>query len=191
MQDARQTAAGQEPVAPASIRLRVQHVNQLFHTLDPFPFRERDLDSGVEEFVVGSARELPGRGPLTVAVHMPAAQARQEAAADIGEGFRNYFGSREGVVGRELRTLLKVGQMSLLVGLAVLAASIAAGIAFSHAVPEGFLRRFVDDGLIIVGWVALWRPIDIFLFEWWPIVRKRRLYRRLSRAEVIVVPEAG
>ena len=35
------------------IELRVNNVAQLFHTLDPFPFRERDLDKEAEEFIVG------------------------------------------------------------------------------------------------------------------------------------------
>jgi len=35
------------------IELRVNEIAQLFHTLDPFPFRERDLDREAEEFIVG------------------------------------------------------------------------------------------------------------------------------------------
>jgi hypothetical protein len=46
--------------------------------------------------------------------------------------------------------------------------------------------QIVQEGLIIVGWVANWRPIEIFLYDWWPIVRRRRLYRRLASATVEV-----
>jgi len=42
--------------------------------------------------------------------------------------------------------------------------------------------------LLIFGWVANWRPIEIFLYEWWPIVRRRNLYRRLAAAEVDLTP---
>ena len=39
------------PVDPAeTIELRVGNMDQLFHTLDPFPFRERDLDREAEEY---------------------------------------------------------------------------------------------------------------------------------------------
>ena len=34
------------------IELRVDNIDQLFHTLDPFPFRERDLDGEAEEYIV-------------------------------------------------------------------------------------------------------------------------------------------
>jgi len=34
----------------------------------------------------------------------------------------------------------------------------------------------------------MWRPMQIFLYEWWPLVRRGRIYRNLSRAEVVLVP---
>jgi hypothetical protein len=53
-----------------------------------------------------------------------------------------------------------------------------------HEQPALILR----EGLIILGWVANWRPIEIFLYDWWPLVRKRRLLERLADATVIVRP---
>ncbi len=48
------------------------------------------------------------------------------------------------------------------------------------------IGHFVEEGLIIVGWVALWRPLEIFLYDWWPIAQRKRLYRRLADASVSV-----
>lgn len=45
---------------------------------------------------------------------------------------------------------------------------------------SGVLREW----LVIVGWVALWRPLDTLLYEWRPIRRRERLLRRLATAEV-------
>jgi hypothetical protein len=44
----------------------------------------------------------------------------------------------------------------------------------------------VQESLIIVGWVANWRPIEIYLYDWWPIRRRRRLLARIAAAPVIV-----
>jgi hypothetical protein len=44
------------------------------------------------------------------------------------------------------------------------------------------------ESLLILGWVANWRPMEIFLYEWWPIRRKMMLYRRLAGMTVIVRP---
>jgi hypothetical protein len=45
-----------------------------------------------------------------------------------------------------------------------------------------------EQGLLIVGWVAMWRPLEIFLYDWWPIVGERRIHGRLSRMEVRIAP---
>jgi hypothetical protein len=41
------------------------------------------------------------------------------------------------------------------------------------------VARFLDEGLIIAGWVALWYPLDALLYQHWPLKRERRLYERL------------
>lgn len=173
----------------APIRLRIQHINQLFHTLDPFPFRERDLDAQAEEYIVSWAREIRTRGRLTISIHMPAAQANSVGATQIAEGIRNYFFARAEALGLELRSLFHNGRDALAIGLPVLAMTVLLGTLVTHQIPAGFVRRFVEEGLIIVGWVANWKPIEIFLFEWWPFTRKRALYRRIANARVLVVEE--
>ena len=66
-----------------SIELRIEDVSQLFHTLDPFPFRERDLDKEAEEFIVSWARELPRDSQLRIVVHLPESQAALPEAREI------------------------------------------------------------------------------------------------------------
>jgi hypothetical protein len=33
--------------------------------------------------------------------------------------------------------------------------------------------RVIEESLLIFCWVANWRPIEIFLYEWWPIIRRQ------------------
>jgi hypothetical protein len=42
----------------------------------------------------------------------------------------------------------------------------------------------IENSLVIGAWVALWRPIEIFLYDWWPIRAEARLFDRLSQMEV-------
>ena len=43
-----------------------------------------------------------------------------------------------------------------------------------------------DEGLLILGWVAMWRPIEVLLYDWWPLARRRTLLRRLATIPVEV-----
>jgi hypothetical protein len=45
----------------------------------------------------------------------------------------------------------------------------------------GVLMR---EGMVIGGWVAMWRPLEIFLYDWWPIRAERRLFDRLAMMPV-------
>lgn len=171
------------------IQLRVQSIGQIFHTLDPLPFRERDLDTGVEEYVVGWAGEIAGRRPISIIVRLPASEACLSEAGHIEEAIRNYFAYRFKVLGWDLRDLFRTGRSSLAVGLAVLAACVVVGKSASGALGTGYLGRFFEEGLIILGWVANWRPVEIFLYGWWPIARRRKIYHRLSLASVQIVAD--
>jgi hypothetical protein len=174
---------------PQPIRLQVQTIAQLFHTLDPLPFRERDLDEAVEAYIVGSAGELPASHPIVIMVHLPEAEARRAETQRIDEGMRRYFAYRAEVAGWDLRDLFRTGRAALAIGLTTLALCIVAGGASHWLLGEGgYIRRFFDEGLIIIGWVANWRPIEIFLYDWWPIVRRRNLYLRLAEASVRLEP---
>jgi len=169
------------------IDLRVQDIGQLWHTLDPLPFRERDLDSAVEEFLVSWVSEIAAKGAVGIVVRLPKAEAEREEAGHVGDAIRNYFHYRSEVVGHELRELFRVGRASLAVGVAVLAAcTVVAQIAARGLEPP--LGRFFEEGLIILGWVANWHPLQIFLYGWQPLLRRRRLYQRLADAEVTLSP---
>lgn len=179
------------PSADGLIQLRIQSVGQLFHTLDPLPFRERDLDAAVEEYVVGWAGEMPRGRPISIEIRLPAIEAHSESASHIGDAFRNYFTYRAEMLGWDLRRLFERGRVSLAVGLSVLASCILAGGLTSRSLGAGYFTRFFEEGLIILGWVANWRPIEIFLYDWWPIVARRALYCRLATATIEVVEDAS
>ena len=172
----------------ALIELNVTTPEQLFNSLDPFPFRERDLDKSAEEFIVGWARELPA-SPIHIRVHMPQENAGTWRAGQMEEAFRRYFAYRADIVGRDLSELFRTGRRSLAIGLAVLLISVATSEIFRASFGHEGMFAVLDEGLIILGWVANWRPLEIFLYDWWPIVGTRRLYRRLSAATVEFILE--
>lgn len=178
-------------VAGQAIQIRVDQVSQLFNTLDPFPFHERDLDSDAEEYIVGWARELPREQPLRITVHLPRPEVDSAVARGLEEALQRFFAYRADVIGRDLNELFRVGRRAMLIGLGALGLCLAAGQIVTGRFGTGYLARFVEEGLIIVGWVANWRPLEIFLYDWWPLARRRDLYRRLAIAKVDVTSFEG
>src|SRR3977135_1324050 len=86
---------GEQSQTPANvIEIRLEEIAQLFHSLDPFPFRERDLDKDAEEFIVSWARELPVDQPFRIVVHLPETQASSPEAQELGAALTQYFAYR-------------------------------------------------------------------------------------------------
>jgi hypothetical protein len=168
------------------IAIRARTIPQLFNSLDPSPFREKDLDAGVEEFLVGWARELPQDEIFAIAVHLPSEEAAKPEAAEIGEAFAHYFEYRAQASVNELRELLRIGWRSLLIGLVVLIVCLVTSQVAAARIGNPTMARVLEESLIIVGWVANWRPIEIYLYDWWPIRRRIRLFRRIAAAPVQV-----
>jgi hypothetical protein len=161
------------------IEIRLREVRQLFHTLDPAPFREKDLDEGAEQYLLEACREAGTRHSLRLVVHLPASEAYGEAARTLQEAVNNYFAYRERQLHTDIVRLLRYGAISLAIGLAFLIAC----LALRHALAAAALiidRAIVDEGLLILGWVAMWRPTELLLYDWWPLARRRVLLHRLA-----------
>lgn len=168
------------------IEVRLRELSQLFNSLDPSPFRERDLDDDAEDFIVGWAQELPINKAFRIIVHLPTDEARKFDEHELAVAVSNYFADRARMIQRELKELFRVGWRHLSVGVSVLVVCFLA----SQFVPTAFgvnpISRAMQESLIIVGWVANWKPIEIFLYDWWPFKRRIKLYQRLRDAAVVV-----
>ena len=170
------------------IELRLRELAQLFNVMDPSPFYDRDLDAAAEEFIVSWAHELSREGEIELVIHL-ATVPQSERATGTEEAVRHYFANRAEMKGRELRQLLRRGRISLIIGLAFLGACFGLGVLSQRVLP-GAWNEFIETGLQIVGWVAMWRPLEIFLYDWWPIRNDRHLLKRLARMRVTLLPAA-
>ncbi len=168
------------------IEVRVSELRQLFNAIDPSPFHERDLDPKAEEFIVDWSRTFPAEATLALVVHLERAAGRPEEAAMLRGAIHEYFGQRAAASRRRLRELFRRGRISLAIALGFLAFSIGAGNALAGYVAESRLSEILREGFLIGGWVAMWRPLEVFLYDWWPIRAEARLFDRLSAMPVTI-----
>ncbi len=179
-------------IAPATIELRLGAISQLFRTEDPFPFRDSDLAREAEDYLVARAKEAGPRQPLRILVHLtPAADGRvvdaTAAAHRIATGFQDLAAAEATAI----RELFRNGRRALAIGLAVLAICLFIAWRTKAGLGDGALTTLVHESSVIFGWVAIWRPAEIFLYEWLPKARRLMLLRRLSAAEIILRPDAA
>jgi len=190
MQSAATTTDDRPKNAEATIEVRLRDLRQLFNSMDPSPFHEKDLDPEAERFIVGWAHDYPLDRPLRIVITLSESSSELDPSATVRDALQHFFDYEAAVRRRELRDLLKRGQISLAIGLVFLAACLFAGLQIERLAGEGSAVGLIArEGLLIGGWVAMWRPMEIFLYDWWPIRHAMRLFRKLARTPVeVVVP---
>jgi hypothetical protein len=167
-----------------TIEVNLQDLEQFFNSMDPSPFHEKDLDHDLEEFIVSWATEYSLREPVRLVVHLQERPGGIDVQSVIERAVHNYFAYRTELNHREFKRLLREGRISLLIGLSFLTVCITGGqMATRFQIPAASV---VEASLTIAGWVAMWHPMDIYLYGWWPLRREGKVYRKLSAVPVEV-----
>jgi hypothetical protein len=177
------------PTSPAPvhrIQLRLRELAQLFNSMDPTPFHHKDIDPHAEEFIESWALEFPSASRFEITIHLEQMPAEGDPTALVTEAIHNYFEYKAELARREFKQLMLHGRVSLMIGLAFVALCLFVADVIANFATGAFLG-IARESLTIGGWVALWRPLQIFLYDWWPVKHRRRIYLKLGRAHVHVV----
>jgi hypothetical protein len=168
-----------------AVELRLDRIPRLYNSLDPAPFHEKELEAAADDYIVGSAEDA-GKRPIRLIVMLPAEELAQPEAGQVPISIRHHFELRRDSERRKLRGTWRRGRIALAIGSAFLAACLfARSLLFAS---DATVAHIVAEGLLIVGWVAMWGPLDIFLYGWWPIYSRYRLFDRLAQLEVEMRP---
>jgi hypothetical protein len=175
-----------DPIPPkcAVIEVHVGELKQLFNAIDPSPFRDRDLDPKAEEFIVGWAKDLPRDATLAMVVNLDRDAGLPDEAAVLRDAIHEFFSQRAQAYRRRLRALFRVGRTSLGIGLVALASAVALGDFLATLLKGTSFGEIIRETLTIGGWVSMWRPLEVFLYDWWPIRNEARLSDRLAAMPV-------
>lgn len=163
------------------IQVRVPSVERMFNPMDPSPLEERSLNDEVAIWIEEWAEDIDGDEPIALEIFVGdgSAQGKEE---QITAGLRDHFEYREWAADRQFSEMMRDGRLSLLIGLTAMVVFTTGSRLIGTSTNP--VIEVLHEGLLVVGWVSLWKPIEIFLYAWWPLRREVRAYRRLAAADV-------
>lgn len=100
------------------LQLRVRELGQLFNSMDPTPFLNKDLDREAEAFIETWAAEFSSDSRLRITIHLEHLPAEGDPSAIMIEAIHNYFDHKADLTRSELKHLLRDGRISLVIGIA-------------------------------------------------------------------------
>ena len=146
------------------IEIRIRSLAQLFDELDPAPLQKRALDRNAESYILGCAAKHQPTELGRLLVHLP--ESLRAHAADAADGIHEHFRRTHLQGERNFRRRMRIGAVALAAASGVLAASFGLR-SLLGSLEERALVQGLGEGLLILGWVAMWRPVEILLFEHW------------------------
>jgi len=170
------------------IEIKLSTVAQLFNTFDPAPFYVRALDPEASDYIVDIVRDFPDRTEFRIVVYLPSGLLDTDEARKIPHAIVNHFRYMVMVQDRKFRQLWVYGKFTIIVGLAFLAIAMVASKIVAGTFADSPIAQLGATALEVAGWVAMWEPVTVHLYQLWPIVQQKRVYEKISRMEIDICP---
>jgi len=165
------------------VDVKITSIEQLFDNRDPAPFRERDLDPGLAEYLRDAAEDLASAKTYRVIFWLE----QPCPPGEIEQAFHAHFADALERIQRERRRRRRGGQVALSLAVVLVIALLFLGQVVGNLVP-GTLGLGLKEGLVISSWVVMWRPIEILIYDWIPVRHERRVLSKLLEASIEVRP---
>jgi hypothetical protein len=160
------------------IGIRVRDVSDLL-VASPPPFKGAVLTPDAESYIVREAKQVPSQQPIHLVI-----ESAKPLDVDSGQIIAAYFREAAEIESQNISELFRSGRKALLIGLLTLSLCLFLAWYFTYHVTQRPMTRLIQESFVILGWVSMWKPIEIFLYEWLPLARRRRLFLRISSANV-------
>jgi len=169
------------------IEIKLSSVMQLFNSFDPSPFHEKELDSVAERYIVETVKDFPQKTRFKMNIYLPPDIAGTDRAMKIPSAIQNHFEYKMLVAEKKFRSHFRHGRSTLLIGLTFLTLALLARQLVS-ALENHIIAQLFADALLIFGWAAMWEPITVLLYELWPIIQQKKIFEKISKMEIEVLP---
>lgn len=171
------------------IEIGVKNSHQIFNERDPAPFRERDLDLQFVIYLVSSIEEFSLRTKMKIRIlTSDKDDLKIENTLAIQEAIGTYFQYESKLAQAKLRKKLRTARYFFLIGLMALVICLSlAQFVMVSSISIPAISNVASVSLTIIGWVAMWHPIEALLYDWWPIREQRQYFDKIASLKVEVV----
>lgn len=175
--------------AAAPLTIRLQRIDDLFSPPEVTPFQaDYHSLSGMDQ-IVSALKVAKTLDALQVQFVLPQRPPNPEALqAEVQAAIRRYCAVQIEIAGRERVASERATHRRLLIGTLILGASLglSTGISAAEFLSES-LRNLLSNSIGILGSVALWSPMDAFLYGTRPLQKTIRMYTAIQNLRFTIV----
>jgi len=178
------------------ISLSLDSVEHLFVAPQFNPFAEKEVELLGQS---GLARVLKKMEPgslrhgvkVRLTVLLPPTQITPDLPERVNKALLRYCQAQIEDNHLRIKRTIWIGLRGFPFGLLFLGVCMGLSATFSSQVltfiPEN-LNNLLAEGLIVIGWIALWNPVSAFIYDWVPFWRENQVYRTMMTMDIRFQP---
>ena len=166
------------------INILVMNISELLR-LPVSPYRKRSLKTDAEKYIVEEAEALPRKREIIMKINLALSDVKYRD--DVAPAIQRHFCYRREQSQKKFKRVFHYGWRMLLIALGLLAVIFSLTEIAVRFMPDNRIVQFIRESFIILGWVVLWRPMDLLLYDWYPIKQNINLFDRLEHSKVQVI----
>lgn len=172
------------------ITLKLDRIKDLFQEPEFDPFVPQvNSSSGIDQ-IISELKPTSLSCQVRTTILLPADKLSENLEQLTIEALQRYCTARIDRTSNDLAFLRGRGIRALQRGLLFLAVCLLLSSLFDGLEHfPGLIRRFLSEGFLIAGWVSLWHPIELLLYEWGPYLRQKQIYELIKDMELKVTAQ--
>ena len=176
------------PDNAAHLELDLADIGQLVAVDAAWPLHAGCLRPAAETAIIEWARRQATDAHLAITIFLPESALGHPEAARLAAALSNHFGLMAKAQQHDTEEHLGDARQRLVLGLMIFFVCMTAVWWIASEWPERPATRVLRESIGILGWVALWKPLEMLLHDRRPLARRSKLLRRLAAANVRVCP---
>lgn len=170
------------------ITIRIKSITELLFSEGAAFTGNKKIRPEAEEYILDEAGKIKLSMNLALIIHVrePFSSTDNATAA-----IRDHFKHKKDKSERSFKRVLQTGWKSLFIAITFLAFVVTITLGMSNFFKDSGFMITLREVLVIIGWVALWRPADILLYEWRPFKKESKLFHRLANCDIRILTIAS
>lgn len=175
------------PCTPRERTLKLEDIRRLFVAPARDPFSAGGMAKPGIETLLDSLGSGPPRGGDSVRIELPPGKLEEARRMDPAGAVRRYCRSRIEECEGELAAMRRDGRRALWIGFGMITVCLTLAAAAGEASWMPRFGKVCAESLTVLGWVSIWHPAEMLLFDRWPLRRAIRALAVLEKAEISLV----
>lgn len=143
------------------VEIAVNSYADIFNEYDPSPYRKKDLDPDLTNYINECSTDIPLQYPIALQFNIPKKNIESEEEKRIKDGFQSYFAFLTYLAKKDYRQLILQSIWNIIIATFLLSLAIVLDIFHQ----SNFIISIFSTCITIGGWVFLWQAITMIVFE--------------------------